>query len=112
MPTGCEPMISVITPVYNGDRFIESCIRMVIDQACSEAEHLIIDGGSSDRTVEIVQQYADRYPHIRWVSEPDAGQSDAMNKGIEMAKGDIIAMLNVDDYYEPNVLNRIVEYLE
>jgi glycosyltransferase involved in cell wall biosynthesis len=101
-------MISVITPVYNGDRFIESCIRMVIDQACPEAEHLIIDGGSSDRTVEIVQRYANRYPHIRWVSEPDRGQSDAMNKGIEMANGDIIAMLNVDDYYEPNVLNRIV----
>jgi glycosyltransferase involved in cell wall biosynthesis len=112
MPTGYEPMISVITPVYNGDRFIESCIRMVIDQACPEVEHLIVDGGSSDRTVEIVQLYANQYPHIRWVSEPDHGQSDAMNKGIEMAKGNIIAMLNVDDYYEPNVLNRIVEWFE
>jgi glycosyltransferase involved in cell wall biosynthesis len=81
----------------------------VINQACPEVEHLIMDGGSSDRTVEIIRRYADRYPHIRWVSEPDKGQSDAMNKGIKLAKGEIIAILNVDDYYEPNVLNRIVE---
>jgi glycosyltransferase involved in cell wall biosynthesis len=105
-------MISVITPVYNGDRFIESCIRVVLDQACPDVEHLIIDGGSSDRTVAIIQRYAAQYSHIYWVSEKDRGQSDAMNKGISMAKGNIIAMLNVDDYYEPNVLNRINEMFE
>jgi glycosyltransferase involved in cell wall biosynthesis len=105
-------MISVITPVYNGDRFIESCIQAVIDQACPEVEHLIIDGGSSDRTVEIIQRYAAQYSHIGWVSEKDKGQSDAMNKGIGMAKGKIIAMLNVDDYYEANVLNRVLEWFK
>ncbi|NJM73355.1 MAG: glycosyltransferase [Scytonema sp. RU_4_4] len=102
-------MISVITPVYNGKGFIESCIKVVIEQNCPNAEHLIIDGGSTDGTVEIIKQYAEKYPHIRWISEKDKGQSDAMNKGIAMARGEILAILNVDDYYEPNVLNRILE---
>lgn len=102
-------MLSVITPVYNGERFIESCIQVVINQACPDVEHIIVDGGSTDRTAEIIKQYAQNYPHIRWISEKDEGQSDAMNKGIAMAKGDIIAILNVDDFYEPNVLNRVIE---
>lgn len=102
-------MISVITPVYNGERFIESCIKVVIDQNCLDIEHIIVDGGSTDGTVEIIKQYAGKYPHIRWISEKDKGQSDAMNKGIAMAKGEILAILNVDDYYEPNVLNRVSE---
>ncbi len=100
-------MISVITPVYNGEKFIESCIKVVIDQNCPDVEHIIVDGGSTDRTVEIIKQYAEKYPHIRWISEKDRGQSDAMNKGIAMAKGEILSILNVDDYYEPNVLKRI-----
>lgn len=102
-------MISVITPVYNGERFIESCIKVVIDQACPNVEHIIIDGGSTDRTVEIIKQYAQNYSHIQWFSEKDKGQSDAMNKGIAMAKGEIIGILNVDDFYEPNVINRVSE---
>ncbi|BAU11430.1 glycosyltransferase [Leptolyngbya sp. NIES-3755] len=102
-------MITVITPVYNGEQYIESCLRSVIQQDCAEVEHLIIDGGSSDRTIEIVKRYAENYPHIRWVSEKDQGQSDAMNKGIRLAKGEIVGFLNVDDYYEPEVLNQAVE---
>ncbi|XWK85936.1 MAG: glycosyltransferase family 2 protein [Phormidium sp.] len=105
-------MISIITPVYNGDRFIESCIKVVIDQACPDIEHIIVDGGSSDRTLEIVQNYAEKYPHIRWISEKDRGQSDAMNKGIALAKHKIIGFLNVDDYYEPNVLNRVKQLFQ
>jgi len=100
-------VISIITPVYNGDRFMEACINVVIDQACLDIEHIIVDGGSSDRTIAILQQYAAQYSHIRWLSEPDQGQSDAMNKGIALAQGDIIAILNVDDYYEPNTLNQV-----
>lgn len=102
-------MISIITPVYNGEKFIESCLQVVIEQNCSDIEHIIVDGGSQDQTVEIVEKYAAQYSHIRWISEKDKGQSDAMNKGIKMAKGSIIGMLNVDDYYEPNVLNRVLE---
>lgn len=98
-------MISVITPVYNGKPYIESCIINVIEQACPDAEHIIVDGGSTDGTVDIIKHYADRYKHIRWVSEKDKGQSDAMNKGIRMADGDILGFLNVDDYYEPGALN-------
>ncbi|NWF60282.1 MAG: glycosyltransferase [Fischerella sp.] len=102
-------MISVITPVYNGEKFVEFCIKVVIDQQCLDVEHIIVDGNSTDRTVEIIKKYADSYPHIRWISEQDKGQSDAMNKGIAMVRGEILAILNVDDYYEPNVLNRVLE---
>lgn len=105
-------MLSVITPVYNGERFIEKCIKVVIDQNCSQLEHIIVDGGSTDKTVEIIKQYAEKYSHIRWISEKDRGQSDAMNKGVAMAKGKILDFLNVDDYYEPNVLNRVLQIFE
>jgi glycosyltransferase involved in cell wall biosynthesis len=100
-------MLSIITPVYNGEQFIEFCLKNVIEQDCPNIEHIIVDGGSTDKTVEIIKQYAELYPHIRWISEKDRGQSDAMNKGILMAKGEIIAVLNDDDFYEPNVLNSV-----
>ena len=102
-------MISIITPVYNGEKFIESCLQVVIDQNCLEVEHIIVDGGSSDKTVDIIKNKANQYPHIRWISEKDQGQSDAINKGISLAKREIIGVLNVDDFYEINVLNRICE---
>ena len=104
--------LSIITPVFNGSHFIEFCIQNVIEQNCSNAEHIIVDGGSSDGTVEIIRRYADKYPHIRWVSENDKGQSDAMNKGISMSNGTILGFLNVDDYYEPNVLWKVLEIFE
>jgi glycosyltransferase involved in cell wall biosynthesis len=105
-------MISVITPVFNGERFIEFCIRNVIEQNCRYAEHVIVDGCSTDGTVEIVRQFAENYPHIRWISEKDRGQSDAMNKGIAMARGEIVGFLNVDDYYEPGVLGKVAAMFE
>lgn len=105
-------MISVITPVYNGEKFIESCIQSVIDQNCQCVEHIIIDGNSTDNTLNIIQHYSQHYHHIRWISEKDQGQSDAMNKGIKIANGDIIGFLNADDYYEPAVLNQVLEIFE
>lgn len=105
-------MISVITPVYNGEKFIAACLQNVIDQKCSHVEHLILDAGSTDQTLRIIRQYADQYPHIRWISESDQGQSDAMNKGIRMAKGEIIGTLNVDDLYEENALNQVIKEFE
>ena len=100
--------LSVITPVYNGERFIESCLRSVVDQQCEGVEHLIIDGGSTDRTMQIVKEYADRHPHIRWICEKDRGQSDAMNKGLRLARGSLLGFLNADDFYEPDALNRVL----
>ena len=104
-------MISIITPVFNGESHIEACLKNVIEQACPDLEHIVVDGKSDDDTVKIIAKYADRYPHIRWISEKDSGQSNAMNKGIALAKGEIIAILNVDDSYEPGVLNRVLEII-
>lgn len=103
-------MLSIITPVYNGERFIESCIQGVIDQNCPDAEHIIVDGNSTDGTVEIIQRYAQKYPHIRWISKADSGQSDAINRGILIAKGNVLGILNVDDFYQSNLLNRVVQF--
>lgn len=99
-------MISIITPVFNGIKHIEFCINNVIAQDCLDMEHLIIDGGSNDGTVDIIKKHADQNPHLRWISEKDEGQPDAMNKGISMARGDIICFLNVDDYFEHGAVNR------
>lgn len=104
------PKLSIITPVFNNVRFIEFCINNVIEQNCSGMEHIIVDGGSTDGTVAIIQGYAGRYKHIRWVSEKDRGQSDAMNKGISMANGAIIGFLNVDDYYESGALLEALDF--
>ncbi len=104
--------LSVITPVLNGIRYIESCILNVIAQNCAEVEHVIIDGDSTDGTVEVIQHYAERYEHIRWVSEKDRGQSHAMNKGVQMSQGNILGFLNVDDYYEPEALRDAVMILK
>jgi glycosyltransferase involved in cell wall biosynthesis len=106
------PLLTVITPVYNGERFIEGCLRSVISQNCPEVEHLIIDGGSTDRTLQIVKRYAQWNPHLRWVSKKDRGQSSAMNKGIVLARGKVVGFLNYDDYYQPGVLNRVLEIFE
>jgi glycosyltransferase involved in cell wall biosynthesis len=100
--------ISIITPVYNGAKYIRACLKNFADQQCPEAEHLIMDGGSNDGTVEIIQEWSAHHANVRLISEKDKGQSDAMNKGIRMAEGNIISFLNVDDYYEPGVLNRVL----
>jgi glycosyltransferase involved in cell wall biosynthesis len=106
-----SPNISIITPVFNNIKYIEQCIQNVIRQNCQEIEHLIIDGGSSDGTAEFIQQATFQHSHIRFISEPDSGQSNAMNKGIRMAAGEYIGFLNVDDYYEPEALNEVIKIL-
>lgn len=87
--------ISIITPSFNQGRFIEDAIRSVLLQDYPDLEHIVVDNCSWDNTLEVLK----RYPHIRWVSEPDNGQSHALNKGFRMATGDIIAWLNCDDFY-------------
>lgn len=104
--------LTVITPVFNSIKYIENCLENVIRQNCPQAQHLIMDGGSTDGTVEVVARYAETHPRLTWISEKDSGQSNAMNKGIALAKGPVIGFLNADDYYEPDVLNRVVRWFE
>jgi len=92
--------ISIITVCYNSSKFIRSAIESVITQSYANIEYIIIDGGSSDNTLDIVNQYRDKIAHV--VSELDNGIYDAMNKGIEIASGDIIGILNSDDFYATN----------
>lgn len=87
--------ISVITPSYNSAHFIETVIQSVEQQSYEHVEHIVIDGASTDETVSILQ----KYPHLKWVSEPDKGIYDAMNKGVAMATGDWIIFLGADDTF-------------
>jgi GT2 family glycosyltransferase len=104
--------VSVITPSYNHAPFIRRTIESVLAQDYSPIEHIVVDGGSSDGTVEILREYGARYPdRFRWVSEPDQGQSDALNKGIAMARGEFIGWQNSDDYYYENVFQEPIRYL-
>jgi glycosyltransferase involved in cell wall biosynthesis len=104
------PRISIITPSYNQGHFIEQTIRSVLLQGYPNLEYIIIDGGSTDNTIEIIKRYE---PWIAyWVSEPDRGQSHAINKGIAKATGDILAYLNSDDYYLPEALLKVAEYFQ
>jgi glycosyltransferase involved in cell wall biosynthesis len=104
-------ILTILTPVYQGASFLKACIENVAGQWTDGIEHLVMDGGSTDGTVEILEEMSARYPHLRWISEKDKGQSDAMNKGIAMAHGSWISFLNVDDFYEPGILPGILEII-
>lgn len=104
-----SPKISVITVVFNGEKDIEQCILSVASQHYPNKEHLVVDGLSTDSTMEIVRKYADQYPYIRWVSEKDYGIYDAMNKGIDLADGEWIYFLGSDDtLHDDSVLEKIL----
>jgi len=93
-----HPLVSIITPSYNQGGFIEDTLVSVMHQDYPNIEHIVIDGGSSDQTLDLLRQYQDRY-HLQWVSESDEGQADAINKGFQLASGSILAWLNADDMY-------------
>ena len=100
------PKISILTPSYNQGKYIEENILSVLNQNYPNFEHIIIDGGSTDNTVDILK----KYPHLKWISEPDEGQSDAYNKGLKMATGDLVLCLNSDDYLlNENVFSEVIK---
>jgi len=101
------PLISIVTPSLNQGAYIEENIKSVLNQDYPNFEHIIIDGGSADETIDVLK----KYDHLIWVSEKDSGQSEAINKGFKRAKGEIIGWLNSDDCYEPNAFNTVVNEL-
>lgn len=100
--------ISILTPCFNAASTIERAIHSVQMQGYPDFEHIVVDGGSTDGTVEILK----RYPHLKWISEPDRGQSDAMNKAIRMATGDVMTFLNADDEFFPDVFADVAKRFE
>jgi glycosyltransferase involved in cell wall biosynthesis len=103
------PLVSIVTPSYNQARFLERTIESVISQDYSNIEYIIVDGASSDDSVEIIKKYASQLAW--WVSEPDQGQTDAINKGFAHAKGEILAWLNSDDTYQSGAISQAVQAL-
>jgi glycosyltransferase involved in cell wall biosynthesis len=101
------PRISIVTPSLNQGAYIEENIKSVLKQKYPNFEHIIIDGGSTDDTIDILK----KYDHLIWVSRKDGGQSEAINRGFKMARGEIIGWLNSDDCYEPNTLFTVVKEL-
>lgn len=104
--------ITILTPVKNGAAFIEDCVRHVAREARGlDLEHLVVDGASTDGTRELLEHLATSCPHLRFVSRTDSGQSAAMNRGLELARGERIGILNVDDFYEPGAIARACDLL-
>ncbi len=102
-----QPLISIITPVKNGEAHIDACINNVISQQSSKVEHIIVDGGSTDKTLLLIRDWEEKCTHLRLIHKPDDSQSLAINRGIAMSKGSILGILNVDDFYEQNTFSRI-----
>lgn len=102
------PLVSIITPAYNAMPYLEKTIKSVLNQHYPNLEHIVMDGGSKDSSVETMKFYN----HLTWFSEEDRGQSHALNKGFTLAKGEIIGWLNADDTYEPNAIRDAVNFFE
>lgn len=104
--------LSIVTATYNRKDYLPRCIESVAAQSHLHKEHLIVDGGSTDGTVEVIEFYAAKYPHIKWISERDEGISDAFNKGLAMATGDAIGVMGDDDFYVPGAFAVVASEFE
>jgi glycosyltransferase involved in cell wall biosynthesis len=107
--TDAQPLVSIVTPSLNQAAYIEAAIESVLGQDYPNIEYLVVDGGSTDGTLDILRRYGER---LRWISEPDAGQADAINKGMRLTHGEILAWLNADDQYAPQAVSRAVAELQ
>jgi glycosyltransferase involved in cell wall biosynthesis len=103
-------IVSIVTPSYNQAPFLEQTIQSVLEQDYPHIEYMVIDGGSTDHSVEIIKKYADRL--VYWVSEKDSGQAEAINKGLRRANGEVLGWLNSDDYYLPGTIGAVVKHFE
>jgi len=101
-----KPLISIVTVVYNGDKFLEKAIQSVINQTYENVEFIIIDGGSTDNSVDIIKKYEAKVDY--WVSEDDSGQSDAFNKGFSLCQGELVSWVNGDDILLPGAIKEVV----
>lgn len=107
----CEILVSIITVCYNSEKTIAQTIESVLHQTYPNIEYIIIDGKSTDRTLEIVENYKQQFNHrLKVISESDNGIYDAMNKGIRMATGELIGIINSDDFYEPKAVEEILKF--
>ncbi len=104
-----QPLVSIVTPSFNQDRYLERTIQSVLNQSYPNIEYIVIDGGSTDGSVETIKKYASRISY--WQSEKDQGQTDAINQGFSRAQGQIFAWINSDDTYEPQAVVEAVEFL-
>ncbi len=104
-----KPKITIITASWNSDKTIRDTIESVLNQTYPNIEYIIVDGGSKDNTIDIIQEYSESFEgRLKWISEPDKGIYDAMNKGIEMATGEIVGILNSDDFFTDEYVIRDV----
>jgi len=104
-----QPLISIVTVVFNGEQFIEEAIQSVINQKYDNIEYIIVDGGSTDNTVNIIKKYEDKIDY--WVSEADEGQSDAFNKAFSVCQGVLVSWLNADDILLPGAITEVAQTL-
>jgi len=104
-----QPLVTIITVCYHSEKYLRDAIESVINQTYKNIEYIIIDGNSKDKTLDIIKEYEPKFEgRMRYISEPDNGIYNAMNKGIKMSKGDIIGIINSDDWYETNAIELIV----
>jgi glycosyltransferase involved in cell wall biosynthesis len=100
------PLVTIVTPTFNSAQFIGRLLRCIADQSYNNVEHIVIDGGSTDGTIDILEQQQ----RAKWISEPDNGMYDAINRGMKMASGSIVAYLNSDDLYSNDTIERVVAF--